>query len=68
MGKGGTRKGWPRSWKQAAVTGGTLTLKGRSVEVNYVVLPLRVEGEGPGELEERVEDALVAETLKMPPS
>ena len=68
MGKGGKKKNWPRSWKQAAATGGTLTLKGRGFERELVVLPLRVDAKTPPELEEEVDEAIVAETKKQQPS
>jgi hypothetical protein len=68
VGKGGKKKNWPRSWKQAAATGGTLTLKGRGFEKELVVLPLRVEAESPTELAERVEEVLIEATKKEPES
>jgi hypothetical protein len=67
MSAGGKKKAWPRSWKQSAATGGRLTLKGRAVEVDYVVLPVRVEA-GPVELEERVDNSIIAEAGKQRPS
>ena len=47
-------KTWPRSWKQAALVGGTLTLKGRSFEHELVVVSERVEASTPEQLEEAV--------------
>ena len=67
MGKGGRKKNWPRSWKQAAMVGGTLTLKGRAFEVEHVVAQLRVVAT-PSELEERFDEAIIAETGKQTPS
>ena len=58
MGKGGRRKTWPRSWRQAAVVGGTMTLQGRGFEKEYVVLPLKIEAETPPELEKGVDEPL----------
>jgi len=69
MGKGGKRpKTWPSSWKQTGIVGGTLTLKGRSFAVGYVVLPVRVEATDASQLDERVNEAVVGETLKLGPS
>jgi hypothetical protein len=63
LGSGGKKKTWPKSWQQAAMNG-TLTLKGRSFEREYILLPVRVEAARPNELEERVDAAVVEETLK----
>jgi hypothetical protein len=57
-------KSWPRSWKQAAIVGGTLILKGRSVEHALVVLTVRVEANTPEELDE----ALVEHLRRAPES
>lgn len=68
MGKGGRKKSWPRSWKQSVIVGGTLTVKGRGVGAEFVVIPLRVEAKGPAELGDRIEEAVVDQTLKQRPS
>jgi hypothetical protein len=68
MGKGGRAKIWPRSWKQSAIVGGTVTLKGRSFEKDLVVLPMTVEAESPAHLEERGDEALVIKAGKQRPS
>jgi hypothetical protein len=68
MGKGGREKTWPKSWKQTAILGGTVTLKARGFEKDLVVLPLTVAAKTPAELAEGVDEAVVAETLKRPPS
>ncbi len=67
MGKGGKRKNRPRSWKQATA-GGTLVLKGRSFEKEYVVGPTEVEVKTPDELQVRTEEAIVEATKKQPQS
>lgn len=67
MGTGGKRKNWPKSWRQAAATGGAMVLKGRSFEREYVVLPLTIEAE-PEELVEKVEAALTDATKMQRPS
>lgn len=48
------RKNWPRSWKQTALIGGTVTFEGRSFEAEYVVLSERVEASTPEQLEAAV--------------
>lgn len=68
MGKGGRKKAWPRSWKQAAASREALTLKGRGFEAAYVVVPLRVEVETPAEMERRVIEAIVTATRVQRPS
>lgn len=68
MGKGGKKKVWPRSWRQAAAMGESMVLKGRGVEAEYVVLPLRVPADAPEALVELVDGALRAETGRQRPS
>ena len=68
MGRGGRPKPWPKSWKQTARVGGSLTVRGRSFEREYVVVPVRVEADTPEQLAEMVENAIVAETSRQRPS
>jgi len=66
MGKGGKKKDWPKSWKQVAAVGGTMVLRGRSFDREYVVLSVR-DAEEPG-LVENLEAVIIERTTRQPPS
>jgi hypothetical protein len=45
-----------------------MTIKGRSFEATYAVLPIRVVAAEPKELSAAVEAAIIADTKRRPPS